>query len=115
LDISPDGARLATGSEGGTVRVFELSSGAEVARINHDGPVVVVAFGPDGRDIVSAAQDGGRSPVFSRRVSVQRHALSPEVLTREACARLTRNLSAEEWREYLGAEPYRDTCSALRR
>jgi hypothetical protein len=27
-----------------------------------------------------------------------------------ACARLTRNLSEEEWRRYVGDEPRRKTC-----
>jgi hypothetical protein len=28
----------------------------------------------------------------------------------EACDRLGRNLNREEWRQYLGNEPYRKTC-----
>jgi hypothetical protein len=30
-----------------------------------------------------------------------------------ACARLSRNLTLEEWREHLGDEPYRPTCPEL--
>jgi hypothetical protein len=37
----------------------------------------------------------------------------PEDLIAEACARLTRNLTQEEWERYLGDEPYRKTCPDL--
>ena len=37
--FSPDGAWVATASEDGSARVFEAASGAEVARLDHDGPV----------------------------------------------------------------------------
>lgn len=34
-------------------------------------------------------------------------------LQAEACRRLTRNLTEDEWRQYLGDEPYRKTCQNL--
>jgi len=37
----------------------------------------------------------------------------PEDLIAEACARLTCNLTREEWRQYIGDEPYRPTCPEL--
>jgi hypothetical protein len=39
--------------------------------------------------------------------------LGTETLVREACARLTRNLTEPEWRRYLLDEPYRKTCPDL--
>jgi hypothetical protein len=39
--------------------------------------------------------------------------MSHKDLIDEACARLTRNLTPEEWRQYLGDEPYRKTCPNL--
>jgi hypothetical protein len=37
----------------------------------------------------------------------------PKDLIADVCARLPRNLTAEEWKQYLGEEPYRKTCEQL--
>ncbi|MBD2183413.1 caspase family protein [Planktothrix sp. FACHB-1355] len=37
----------------------------------------------------------------------------PEDLTNEACARLNRNLTQQEWRQFFPDEPYRKTCPNL--
>ena len=36
--------------------------------------------------------------------------LQPEDLVAEACTRLTRDLTEEEWQEYLGETPYSRSC-----
>jgi hypothetical protein len=41
---------------------------------------------------------------------MQRHLWRAEDLIAEACARLDRNLTDAEWRQYLSDEPYRKTC-----
>jgi hypothetical protein len=61
-----------------------------------------VAFSPDGRHFASA---GGST--------VRVCPWQPDHLVAEACARVTRNLSQEEWTQYLGDEPYRQTCPDL--
>jgi len=40
-------------------------------------------------------------------------ALHREDLTADACARLNRNFSIEEWVAYFRKEPYRCTCAGL--
>lgn len=39
--------------------------------------------------------------------------VQPQDLIAEACKRVTRNLTPDEWRQYLGDEPYRATCTQL--
>jgi WD40 repeat protein len=39
--------------------------------------------------------------------------LEPDTLITEACSRLSRNLSYQEWGQYFGQEPYRVTCPNL--
>jgi uncharacterized protein with WD repeat len=101
--FSPDGRWLATGSWDNTARVWEAASGQEVARMTHEGPVLAVAFSPDGRWLATGSDDN------TARVWLVR----PEDLIAEACSRLTRNLTREEWRRYLSDEPYRLTCPNL--
>ena len=45
--------------------------------------------------------------------TLQRHLLRAEDLIAETCVRLTRNLTAEEWKQYLADIPYRKTCPDL--
>ncbi len=62
--------------------------------------VVAVAFAERGKDTLSRSG-----------LTVERHQL--QNLINEACSRLTRNLTADEWKQYLGDEPYRKTCPNL--
>jgi WD40 repeat protein len=100
--FTPDGKTLATAA-GSNVHVWDAASGTELARINHDQRVTRVAFSPDGTTLATAADDG----------VVQLSLWRPQDLLDEACARLTRNLTPEEWHQYLGNQPYRKTCPAL--
>ena len=69
----------------------------------HGASVNVVAFSPDGKMIVSGGDDGIARVWY----------WYPENLIDLACTRLTRNLTREEWKQYLGDEPYRATCPNL--
>ncbi|WP_437643749.1 WD40 repeat domain-containing protein [Sorangium sp. So ce362] len=56
--FSPDGKRIATGSQDNTVRVWNADGTGEplVLRAS-DSPINAVAFSPDGQRIVAAADD----------------------------------------------------------
>ena len=57
--FSPDGARIVSGSDDQTVRVWDAASGAELLVLRgHEGPVYAAAFSPDGARIVSGSGDG---------------------------------------------------------
>ncbi len=53
--FSPDGTKIATGSEDGTARVFDAAASGELCRLNHDGPVRSVAFSPDGTKVATGS------------------------------------------------------------
>ena len=99
LSYSSDGTTLATAA-GNDARVWDVASGGELARVSHDQPVTRAVFSPDGKILATAGNDG----------VVQLSLWRSQDLLDEACARLTRNLTPEEWRQYLGDEPYRKTC-----
>lgn len=89
-------------------RVWNLDTGREIARlVNDEGnwPTVVAAFSPDGQYAITEGT-GGYAPVKLWQLTVRDPVAA-------ACARLRRNLTPDEWRRYLGREPYRRTCTNL--
>ena len=56
--VTPDGARIVTGSNDSTARVWDATTGAELLQLRgHTGAVLVVAVTPDGTRIVTASAD----------------------------------------------------------
>jgi WD40 repeat protein len=107
IAFSPDGRWLATaaGNPPGTGKVYlwETATGQAIVEMAYDNWVNSIAFSPDGRWLANGGGD--------RLVRIW--LIQPEDLINEACARLTRNLTQAEWRQYLGDEPYRRTCPNL--
>ena len=110
LVFSRDGRSLVTATGSSVVRahphlatVWDVASGRELTRIPHDEGVLAVAISPDGKYIASGSYDRNARLWLWRA----------EDLIQEGCARLTRNLSPEEWSRYIGAEPFRYTCPDL--
>ena len=131
LALSPDATRLARGSHRDVV-VHDVSSGREVARVQHAGAVVDLVFSHDGRTLASASEDGsvrlvdltlareiarlapGGRPrhlafnpddtllAVSGSSGVLAYAWRGADLAREACTRLPESLAPEVWRLYLG-------------
>ena len=84
--------------------MWTAESGEEVARVGHGGPVASVAFSPDGQWLATGS--------FDETARVWK--IESGDLVAEACARLFRNLTWDEWVSYIGMEElYQRTCSNL--
>ncbi len=68
--------------------------------MTHSANVMEVVFSPDGRYLASR-DNLGKAKLWR---------LWPGDPVSEACRRVRRNLTYEEWRRYIGDEPYRKTC-----
>lgn len=99
--LSADGRYLATSSGEEMVRIWDLKNVKQAFQIpTKDRPL---AFDQDSRYLATISEDK----------TVQVWFLRQDDLIAEACRRLPRNLTEQEWGEYLGDEAYRKTCPKL--
>ncbi|WP_371357403.1 WD40 repeat domain-containing protein, partial [Hydrocoleum sp. CS-953] len=96
---------MATASYDKTTRLWDAETGKELATLNHEYRVNAVAFSSDGKTIATASKDN----------TARLHLVRTEDLITEACRRLSRNLTAEEWQRYMnsGLDKYERTCEEL--
>jgi WD40 repeat protein len=80
-----------------------LSNGNEFTELRLPQTVSLLAFSPDGKWIASGSYD------HLVRLWLWRSG----DLAAEVCNRLPRNLTRDEWSQYIGDEPYRQTCPKL--
>lgn len=106
--FSADGTLVATGSSDRTARVFEARTSREVARLPLGETVVSVRFVSNGRLLRCL----GISKENSALHITQDFVYTSDLIA-DACSKLDRNLTREEWKTYLGNLPYRKTCEHL--
>ena len=100
LRMSPERDMLATLSHG-SVYVWNYATGELLTQLVGDGDFKDVRFAGNGRYLITGSRD--HSAVL--------WLWKTDDLRDEACKRLGRNLTADEWARHLGAMPYRKTCA----
>ncbi|MBE8992462.1 WD40 repeat domain-containing protein [Nostoc sp. LEGE 12450] len=97
--FSPDSKYLATASADKTARIWEVQSGQEISRLTNND-IKTVIFSSDGKYLATTNNDG----------TVKVWLWKSDDLILEACNRLRRNLTPDEWQQYLKDESYCKTC-----
>jgi WD40 repeat protein len=100
VKFSNDGRYLAFESTEGIVSVLDMTTFEEITRLTHPNTIYDISFSPDNQQLLIQS---GISTVYLWRYL-------PEDIITEACNRLSRNLTEEEWQTYIGDEPYHPTC-----
>jgi len=112
--FSADGRMLATathdptmtdGERVDTLRVFYIGSQKELVRAPLGETALRFRFSDDKAFLEIATG--------WRHIRTERLPLRPNDLIEDACARVARNLTPEEWSRYLGDSPFRETCPVL--
>jgi WD40 repeat protein len=104
LTSSPNGRFLITIDADETARVWEFEGGREIKRLPYLRYLTAVAVSPDSRFIATCGDDG-----WDRRLVEVTEIWAADPVAK-ACSQLLRNLTREEWLQYLGNEPFRETC-----
>jgi WD40 repeat protein len=102
--FSPDGATLASGGEDGSIRLWDVQTHQPLGDplTYNGGQVLSVVFSPDGETLASGAGFDDTIHLWD---------IDFNSWISRACTIAGRNLSKQEWDEFIGAErPYHRTC-----
>jgi WD40 repeat protein len=92
-------------SQGATLHVFDIGSQTEIARAPLAEVAPMLRFSADNSAVEFAF---GWHSMRTQRVPLR----MPELIA-AACARVTRNLTPDEWARYFGDAAYHETCPVL--
>ena len=101
--------QMATAGNDRSVRIFNVRNADDLSEppviiTDNDGFVVTVQFSPDGQSILSGTNEGKNNLVSRLTHS--------DYLVKDICSLVTRNITQDEWKAYIGRDiPYETTCA----
>lgn len=104
VSFSPDSSQLLSASDDNTLRIWDMTDLTVPSQLleGHESFAWSAEFSPDGNYIASGSSDG-----------TVRIWPTLDTLVELACERVTRNMTQEEWNEFLPNIPYETTCPNL--
>lgn len=106
VDFSSDMKHLLTASRDRTTRIWDINNSRVMPLIldDHEDWVFCSRFTPDGKKVVTGSKDK----------HIRIWTIDFEQLADRICQLVDRNLTVEEWQEYVGSShPYEETCPSL--
>ncbi len=102
LDFSADDRFLLTASRDRTARVWDIANPRKLPIVldDHNDWVLSASFDQSDTFIVTGSKDS----------YIRKWPLDPAVLADRICQYVQRPLTKSEWRDYIGAYPYSETC-----
>jgi WD40 repeat protein len=107
--FSPDGGTIASGSEDGSIQLWDVSDQSALGAplTGHTAAINSLDFNPDGTKLLSGSGDHTLRlwPAPTR---------SPEAARDALCAKLTHNMSDEQWDNWVSPQiDYDEGCDGL--
>ena len=103
VDFHPNNNLLLTSSRDGTAKIWDIYESKKLPLVldDHLSWVLTASFDPTGEQIITGAADN----------FIRVWPLNPDVLANRICELVSRNLTQEEWDEFIGDRaPFKETC-----